>query len=105
MIGNDLYTKILDSSMSYSCGYGKTLKTLKMQWNKLNLICRKLHLKPGMRFLITDAAGVVAIHAAKNYSVEVVGVTISKEQQKQRKKSEKLSCRYKILDYKTLKRA
>ena len=81
-IGNDLYKYMLDSSMSYSCGYWKNAKNLEeAQWNKLDLICKKLKLKPGMKIIdIGCGWGGMAIHAAKNYGVEVEGITISQKQ-------------------------
>lgn len=83
-IGNDLYEAMLDSLMMYSCGYWKNASTLaEAQEKKLKLICEKLHLKPGMTILdIGCGWGGFAYYAAKNYNVNVVGITISKEQQK-----------------------
>ena len=82
-IGNDLFEKMLDPTMSYSCGYWNEATTLAdAQVAKLDLVCRKLQLKPGMRMLdIGCGWGGLSAHAAKNYGVEVVGVTISREQQ------------------------
>ena len=58
------------------------------QINKLDLICRKLHLKPGMNVLeIGCGWGSFAKYAAENYGVSVHGVTISKEQVNYAKKS------------------
>jgi len=81
-IGNDLYERMLDKSMSYSCGYWKFADNLdQAQGDKLEMICQKLQLKPGMKLLdIGCGWGGMAQHAAQNYGVEVVGVTISKEQ-------------------------
>ena len=54
---------------------------MQAQENKLDLICKKLYLKPGMKLLdIGCGWGGLARYAAKNYGVQVVGVTISKEQ-------------------------
>ena len=51
-IGNDLFSLMLDEKMNYSCGYWRKAKNLEQaQINKLDLICRKLHLKPGMSVL------------------------------------------------------
>ena len=51
-IGNDLYKNMLDKRMNYSCGYWKNAKTLdEAQEAKLDLICRKIKLKPGMTVL------------------------------------------------------
>jgi cyclopropane-fatty-acyl-phospholipid synthase len=83
-LGNDLFTLMLDPSMQYSCGYWKNAENLEQaQQKKLDLICRKLDLKPGMRLLdIGCGWGGLAAYAAKNYQVSVTGITISKEQQK-----------------------
>jgi len=51
-IGNDVYAAMLDSTMSYSCGYWKDAVDLEQaQLTKLRLICDKLELKPGERLL------------------------------------------------------
>ncbi|QRX81050.1 cyclopropane fatty acyl phospholipid synthase [Glaciimonas sp. PAMC28666] len=83
-IGNDLFECMLDSNLMYSCGYWEHAKNLEeAQQHKLELICRKLELKPGERLLdIGCGWGGLARYAAEKYQVEVVGVTISKEQQK-----------------------
>jgi cyclopropane-fatty-acyl-phospholipid synthase len=83
-IGNDLYLKMLDKRMAYSCGYWQDTDDLdQAQENKLELVCRKVHLKPGMRILeIGCGWGSFAKYAAEKYQVEVVGVTVSKEQMK-----------------------
>jgi cyclopropane-fatty-acyl-phospholipid synthase len=81
-IGNDLYGKMLDPLMMYSCGYWNNASTLaEAQEQKLRLVCEKLHLKPGQKVLdIGCGWGGFAYYAAKNYKVNVVGITISKEQ-------------------------
>ncbi len=81
-LGNDLFNVMLDKNMLYSCGYWHNAHTLdEAQENKCDLICKKLYLKPGMKVLdIGCGWGGLALHAAKNYGVSVVGVTISKEQ-------------------------
>ena len=51
-IGNDLYTRMLDERMVYTCGYWKHATTLhESQEAKLDLVCRKAGLKPGMKVL------------------------------------------------------
>ena len=69
--------------MQYSCGYWKDAETLETaQEAKLDLICRKLALEPGMTLLdIGCGWGGMAEFAARRYGVSVVGITISKEQQ------------------------
>ena len=81
-LGNDLFQNMLDERMNYSCGYWKDANTLdKAQENKLVLICRKLCLQPGMKVLdIGCGWGSFGKYAAENYGVEVVGITVSKEQ-------------------------
>ncbi len=82
--GNDLFQKMLDENMVYSCGYWKNADNLdQAQYDKLDLICRKLKLTRGMRFLdIGCGWGSLLIHAARHYGVEAVGITVSKEQLK-----------------------
>ena len=81
-IGNDLYQLMLDQRMVYTCGYWKDADNLDdAQEAKLDLICRKVGLKPGMRVLDLGCGwGSFAGFAAEHYGVEVVGVTVSKEQ-------------------------
>lgn len=81
-IGNELFTNMLDKRMVYSCAYWKNARTLdEAQENKLDLICQKLRLQPGMKILdIGCGWGSFAKHAAEKYKVEVVGITVSKEQ-------------------------
>ena len=83
-IGNDLYRRMLDDRMIYSCGYWKNATDLNSaQEAKLELVCKKLLLKPGMRVLdIGCGWGGAAKFAAERYQVEVVGVTVSEEQAK-----------------------
>jgi len=81
-LDNDLFTAMLDKRMVYSCGYWKHATTLEQaQEAKLDLICQKLQLKPGMRLLdIGCGFGGLARYAAEKYQVSVVGVTISEQQ-------------------------
>jgi cyclopropane-fatty-acyl-phospholipid synthase len=81
-IGNDLYERMLDRRMTYSCGYWAEAETLEeAQEAKLDLICRKLRLAPGQRVLdIGCGWGGAAAFAAERYGVEVVGVTVSEQQ-------------------------
>lgn len=81
-IGNELYRGMLDKRMVYTCAYWKNAKTLdKAQEAKLDLTCKKLNLKPGMKVLdIGCGWGSFAKYAAEKYGVRVIGITISKEQ-------------------------
>ena len=81
-IGNDLFSLMLDERMTYSCGYWNEAGSLdEAQEHKLDLICRKLRLEPGMRLLdIGCGWGSLAAYAAGHYGVGVVGITVSREQ-------------------------
>lgn len=81
-IGNDLYQAMLDKRMVYSCGYWRDAKNLdEAQEAKLDLVCRKLGLREGMRVLELGCGwGSFAKYAAENYGVEVTGYSVSKEQ-------------------------
>ena len=83
-IGNDLYRAMLDKRMVYSCAYWSQADTLdEAQEAKLDLICRKLALEPGMTLLdIGCGWGALAKYAAENYGTKVVGVTVSRNQVK-----------------------
>jgi len=83
-IGNDVFEAMLDPTMSYSCAYWHNAAGLRdAQQKKLDMICRKLELRPGERLLeIGCGWGGLAHFAATHYGVEVVGITVSKEQQK-----------------------
>jgi cyclopropane-fatty-acyl-phospholipid synthase len=83
-LGNDLYEVMLDERMVYTCGYWKNAKTLgEAQEHKLELICKKAHIKAGMRVLDLGCGfGGFANYAAEKHGCEVVGVTVSTEQQK-----------------------
>ena len=83
-LGNDLFSRMLDEHMQYSCGYWKEATTLSDAQNaKLKMICDKLQLEPGMTLLdIGCGWGGLAQYAARHYGVAVHGVTISAEQQK-----------------------
>jgi cyclopropane-fatty-acyl-phospholipid synthase len=80
--GNDLFERMLDSRMVYSCAYWANAGTLEQaQEDKLALICRKLDLQPGQTLLdIGCGWGGLARYAAEHHGVHVTGVTVSKEQ-------------------------
>lgn len=81
-LGNDLYKAMLDKRLVYTCGYWKDAKTLdEAQEAKLDLICQKIGLKPGMSVLdIGGGWGSFAKFAAEKYGVSVVNIGISQEQ-------------------------
>lgn len=104
-LSSDFYASMLDKRMNYSCGFWPNAKNLdEAQKNKLNLICRKLYLKPGMKILdIGCGWGGFAKFAAKNYGTTVVGITISKEQaQFARNNCRNLPVTIKLGDYREL---
>ncbi|MDX3569128.1 cyclopropane-fatty-acyl-phospholipid synthase family protein [Streptomyces sp. ID05-47C] len=82
-VGNDFYEIVLGPSMVYSCAYWESAdSTLEdAQRDKLELVCRKLGLTPGQRLLDVGCGwGSMAIHAAREHGVSVVGITLSQEQ-------------------------
>jgi len=104
-IGNDVFEAMLDPTMSYSCGYWHQADNLQQaQINKLDMICRKLELKPGEKLLeIGCGWGGLARFAAQNYGVEVVGITISKQQQQlAAQRCLGLPVEIKLIDYRDL---
>ncbi len=82
-LGNDFFSLWLDPSLSYSCAYFKDpADSLAIaQDQKIDLVLRKAQLKPGMRLLdIGCGWGHLALRAARDYGVSVLGVTLSAEQ-------------------------
>ncbi len=81
-LGNDLFMSFLDPYNQYSCAYFNGTEDLtQAQLNKLDLICRKLDLKPRDRVLdIGCGWGGLAKYAAEHYGCAVTGITISREQ-------------------------
>jgi cyclopropane-fatty-acyl-phospholipid synthase len=105
-IGNDLYERMLGPTMAYSCGYWRDATNLaEAQKAKFDLICRKLDLKNGQRILDVGCGfGTFLEHAAKNYGVSGVGLTLSKEQAAYaRKRVEGLPVEIRIEDYRITK--
>lgn len=81
-IGNDLYRRMLDKRMIYTCAYWKKARTLdQAQEAKLDLVCRKINLKKGMTVLELGCGwGTFARYAAEKYGAKVTAVTVSREQ-------------------------
>jgi len=82
-IGNDLYRAMLDKRLTYTCGYWKDANDLDAaQEAKLDLVCRKIALKPGQKVLdIGSGWGCFIKFAAERYGADAEGITVSKEQQ------------------------
>ena len=105
-IGNDIFSIMLDKGMNYSCGYWNKAGTPdKAQEAKLDLICRKTGLKPGMKVLdIGCGWGGFAKYAAEKYDVRVLGITVSREQVEfARKFCKGLPVEIELQDYRKLK--
>ncbi|MEM1346077.1 MAG: cyclopropane-fatty-acyl-phospholipid synthase family protein [Pseudomonadota bacterium] len=82
-VGNDFYALFLDPQMQYSCAYfpDESTDLATAQHAKLDMICRKLRLRPGERFLdIGCGWGGLLRHAVRHYGVVGHGVTLSEEQ-------------------------
>lgn len=85
-LSNDFYALLLDESMAYSCGYWKrpddpAYGPADAQYDKLELICRKLALRPGARLLDVGCGwGSLTLHAARHHQARVTAVTLSREQ-------------------------
>lgn len=104
-LGNEFYAAMLDPRMTYTCGYWKGASTLSAaQEDKLDLICRKLDLRPGMKVLdIGCGWGSFMRFAAEYYQVSCVGVTISREQAQWGKEhSHGLALDYRLQDYREI---
>ena len=104
-LGNDLFSRMLDRRMIYSCAYWKHAGTLDdAQESKLDLVCRKLGLRAGMRVLdIGCGWGGTARFAAERYGVSVVGITVSEEQASHaRRVCEGLPVEIRLQDYRAL---
>lgn len=104
-ISNHLFSIMLDKRMIYSCGYWDRAKTLdEAQEAKLDLICRKIGLKPGMTVLdIGCGWGGFARWAAERYNAKVLGITVSQEQVAfARQYCKELDVRIELKDYRDL---
>jgi cyclopropane-fatty-acyl-phospholipid synthase len=97
-----LFQHMLDPTLCYSCGYWEQADTLEQaQRAKLELICRKLQLEPGMTLLdIGCGWGSLMRYAATHYQVNCVGLTISREQASAAAVLDRhLPIRYELTDY------
>ena len=109
-VGNEFYKLWLDRRMVYSCAYFRSAEdSLEVaQEAKLDLICRKLRLKPGDRLLdIGCGWGGLIMYAAEHYGVDATGITLSENQAKlARERIQQAGlgnrCRVAIRDYRTL---
>ena len=109
-VGNDFYALWLDRRMVYSCAYYRsdTDSIDEAQRAKLDLICRKLRLRPGHRLLDVGCGwGALIMHAAQHYGVNALGITLSDAQAalaRERIAAAGLAdrCRVEIRDYRAL---
>lgn len=99
-VSNAFYGLFLDEEMVYTCAYFTEdhRDLARAQRDKLDMICRKLRLQPGDRFLdIGCGWGALVCHAARYYGVEAHGVTLAEEQLAlAREKVEKLGLQGKV---------
>ena len=105
-IGNNLFFVMLDRGLNYSCGYWKRAKTLdNAQEAKVDLICRKIGLRSGMKVLdIGCGWGGFAKYAAEKYGSNMHGITVSREQVKFANKfCQGLDVKIELKDYRELK--
>ncbi|MFO7696109.1 MAG: cyclopropane-fatty-acyl-phospholipid synthase family protein [Anaerolineae bacterium] len=82
-VSNDFYRLFLDECMVYSCAYFHTPDEDldSAQRAKLDLLCRKLRLRPGQRLLDVGCGwGGLVMHAARHYGVDATGITLSQQQ-------------------------
>ena len=109
-VGNDFYQLWLDERMVYTCAYFRSPEDSlnAAQEAKLDHICRKLRLEPGMKLLdIGCGWGALIMHAATNYGADALGITLSEAQAelgRERIQQAGLEgrCRIEIRDYRDL---
>lgn len=105
-LGNDLFQAMLGKRMSYTCAYWEDARSLdEAEDAKLELVCRKLELKPGMTVLDLGCGwGAFAKYAAERHGVGVVGVNIASEQVKfGRRLCQGLPVELRITDYREVR--
>ncbi|HUO57749.1 MAG TPA: cyclopropane fatty acyl phospholipid synthase [bacterium] len=105
-LGNDLFQAMLGPHMAYTCGYWKEANDLpQAQEAKLELVCRKIGLRPGQRVLdVGGGWGSFAKFAAERYEARVTAITISKEQAELgRERCAGLPVEIRLQDYRNLK--
>jgi len=108
--GNDFYAQFLDETMTYSCAqFTSAEDSLQAaQERKFEAVCQSLQLKRGQRLLDVGCGwGGLAIYAAKNYGVEVVGITLSIPQAQEanrriREAGLEKQCRVLVSDYREI---
>ena len=101
-IGNDLFGAMLDRRMAYTCAYWRDAQTLdEAQQDKLDLVCRKIDVRPGQRILDAGCGwGAFAQFAAEQYEARIIGVTVSGQQVKlARQRCEGLPVEIRLQDY------
>ena len=104
-IGNNIFEKMLDPYMNYSCGFWESAKNLtEAQEAKMDMICKKLQLQPGMSVLdIGCGWGGLARWMTQYYGVSVTGITVSKEQAHfAKERCVDLPINIKVIDYRDL---
>lgn len=104
-LNNAFFAAMLGKTMTYTCGYWKNARTLDdAQTAKLDLICRKLQLKPGMTLLdIGCGWGSLIRYAAKHYGAICTGISVSREQIAFAEKyCAKLPINLRLMDYRNI---
>ena len=107
-LGNELFERMLDERMTYTCAYWSgtpTPQTLdEAQEAKLDLVCRKLRLRPGQHVLdIGCGWGSFMIYAAEKYGVKATGVTVSRAQvELGTKRAGDLPVKFELMDYRDI---
>ena len=108
-----LFRAMLGPTMQYSCGWWQDVPARdaagldEAQRNKMEMICRKLGLEPGMTVLdIGCGWGSLALYMAQNYQVQVLGITVSREQlayAQDKGRQSGVDVEYRLMDYRSLR--